>query len=71
MLIEDLERIARAAGITQLVLLTETAKQFFEHQGYSVLDRSDVPRDLQESEEFRSLCPASATCMAKTLASPS
>jgi amino-acid N-acetyltransferase len=67
--VEDLERVARAARIAQLVLLTETAKQFFEHQGYRVLDRREVPQDVQESEEFRSLCPASATCMSKTLAS--
>jgi amino-acid N-acetyltransferase len=69
--VEELERAARAAHITQLVLLTETAKEFFEHQGYRVLERRDVPQDVRESEEFRSLCPASATCMAKTLASPS
>jgi amino-acid N-acetyltransferase len=69
--VEDLERVARAARITQLVLLTETAKAFFEHQGYRVLDRREVPQDVQASEEFRSLCPASATCMAKTLASRS
>lgn len=67
--VEDLERVARAARITQLVLLTETARQFFERQGYRVLDRREVPQVVQESEEFRSLCPASATCMAKTLAS--
>jgi N-acetylglutamate synthase-like GNAT family acetyltransferase len=70
-MVEDLERVARAARITQLVLLTETAQAFFAHQGYRVLDRRDVPRDVQESEEFRSLCPVSATCMAKTLASTS
>ena len=69
--VEDLERASRAAHITHLVLLTETAKEFFEHQGYRVLDRRDVPQDVRESEEFRSLCPASATCMAKALASPS
>lgn len=70
-IVEDLERVARAARITQLVLLTQTAKQFFEHQGYRALDRSEVPQDVQESEEFRALCPASANCMAKTLAQPS
>lgn len=70
-IVEDLERIARAARITQLVLLTETAKQFFEHRGYRVIERGDVPQDVQGSEEFRSLCPASATCMAKALAEPS
>jgi len=69
--VEHLERVARAAHITQLVLLTETARQFFEHQGYRVLDRKDVPRAVQESEEFRSLCPTSATCMAKMLPSTS
>jgi amino-acid N-acetyltransferase len=69
--VEDLERVARAAHITQLVLLTETAKEFFAHQGYRVLARREVPQDVQESEEFRSLCPTSATCMAKTLASRS
>ncbi len=70
-IVEDLERIARGARVTQLILLTETAKPFFEHQGYRVIERHEVPQDVQGSEEFRSLCPASATCMAKTLASPS
>jgi hypothetical protein len=36
-----------------------------------VLERHSVPPDVQGSAEFRLLCPASATCMAKTLASPS
>jgi hypothetical protein len=49
------------------VLLTQTAKRFFEHQGYRVIDRGEAPKDVQGSEEFRVLCPASATCMAKTL----
>ena len=66
--VQELERIARAAQITRLVLLTQTAQRFFEQYDYSVIDRQDVPRDVQMSEEFRSLCPASATCMAKSLA---
>ena len=70
-LVEDLERIARAARIWQLILLTHTAKPFFEHQGYRVIERHEVPQEVQGSEEFRSLCPASATCMAKTLAGAS
>jgi amino-acid N-acetyltransferase len=70
-LIQDLERIARLARVTRLILLTQTAKPFFEHQGYRVIERHEVPQDVQESEEFRSLCPASATCMAKALTGPS
>src|SRR6266513_2284724 len=34
------------------------------------LERHSVPRAVQASEEFRSLCPTSATCMSKTLATP-
>jgi amino-acid N-acetyltransferase len=66
-LVEELERRAVAAGVTELVLLTQTARGFFEHQGYQVIERQTVPAAVQASEEFRSLCPASAACMARTL----
>jgi amino-acid N-acetyltransferase len=69
LIVQELERLARVAHIPELVLLTQTAKTFFEHQGYRVIDRRSAPGAVQTSEEFRSLCPASATCMAKTLAS--
>src|SRR2546421_8546650 len=67
-IVQELERRARAAHVTQLVLLTQTAQRFFEHQGYRALERHSVPQAVQASEEFRSLCPTSATCMSKTLA---
>ncbi len=66
-LVKALELQARAAGITQLVLLTQTARRFFEHQDYHPVDRTQVPKAVQESAEFRSLCPASAECMVKLL----
>lgn len=65
--VSELERVARGAQVSQLVLLTQTAAQFFARQGYCVIERNSAPRDMQESEEFRSLCPSSATCMAKSL----
>jgi amino-acid N-acetyltransferase len=67
-IVQELERTAKATGATRLILLTQTAQRFFEHQGYLAIERHEVPEDLQRSEEFRSLCPASAVCMAKTLA---
>ena len=67
--VQALEGAAREGKAGQLVLLTLTAKSFFERQGYQVIDRASVPDDVQGSEEFRSLCPASAICMAKKLAS--
>jgi amino-acid N-acetyltransferase len=66
----DLERRALALHIRQLILLTQTAGLFFEHQGYRAIDRQTVPPEVQASEEFRVLCPASAICMAKTLYEP-
>ena len=67
-IVRELEHLARANGIKQLILLTQTAKSFFAAQGYVVIDRASAPPAVQQSEEFRSLCPAAALCMAKTLA---
>ena len=67
LILQELERRARAAGVTELILLTQTAKPFFERQNYRTIERESVPPAVQASEEFRSLCPESATCMAKTL----
>lgn len=66
-IVSELERIARLNEISRLILLTQTAKTFFEAQGYTAVERASVPAAVQESEEFRSLCPASALCMSKAL----
>jgi amino-acid N-acetyltransferase len=66
-IVRELENIARANEIKQLILLTQTARSFFEAQGYVAIDRASAPPAVQESEEFRSLCPASALCMSKLL----
>jgi amino-acid N-acetyltransferase len=65
--VSELERLAGAAGITRLVLLTQTAADFFARRGYCAIGRTSAPDDMQASEEFRSLCPDSAICMAKNL----
>ena len=66
-MVSELERIGCASRISRLVLLTQTAAEFFARQGYRVIERGAAPQDMQGSEEFRSLCPSSATCMAKNL----
>ena len=65
--VSELERLARAEQISLLILLTQTAAEFFARQGYQVIERSSAPQEVQRSEEFRSLCPSTATCMAKSL----
>ena len=66
-LLRALEGDARREGVDLLVLLTETAQAFFAKQEYSVQDRRDVPVSIQQTAEFKSLCPASAVCMSKRL----
>ena len=62
-----LEENATRAGVTSLVLLTETARDFFEHRGYQVIDRAQAPDAVLMSSEFRTLCPQSAVCLTKRL----
>ncbi|UNK49774.1 arsenic resistance N-acetyltransferase ArsN2 [Lysobacter sp. S4-A87] len=66
-LVDALESHARAAGVRQLVLLTQTAEPFFAARGYAPIARAAAPAAVQGSAEFRSICPASATCMSKEL----
>ena len=66
-LVEALEQKAHGAGITQLVLLTESAQAFFASLDYIVIERCYVPDELQQSAEFSSLCPTAAICMTKAL----
>lgn len=66
--VQDLERVARTVRVKELILLTQTAERFFMRQGFRVVHRQAAPQDVQQSAEFRSLCPASAVCMAKSLA---
>jgi N-acetylglutamate synthase-like GNAT family acetyltransferase len=68
-LVAAVEREAVVERIEQLVLLTQTAEAFFSALGYHVVDRAYVPDEIKESAEFRSLCPASALCMTKSILS--
>jgi len=63
-------RIVTYAGskrIERLFLLTTTAQDFFAKRGFEPFDRSSVPAAIAGTEEFRSLCPASAVCMCKDI----
>jgi phosphinothricin acetyltransferase len=47
-------------------LLTTTAESFFARYGFLSIPRSEVPTSVQDSVEFQSACPDTATCMAQT-----
>ena len=66
-MVHAIEQRARDEGITSLVLLTETASQFFGALGYTAGQRADAPAAVRASSEFAFVCPASAVYMEKRL----
>lgn len=66
-LVGFLEQHCSEQGIQALFLLTTTAEAFFAALGYHVVPRSQVPAAIQATDEFSSLCPASAVVMRKAL----
>ncbi len=51
--------------VENVVLLTETAKDFFLKKGFSVIERSTITnQEMKKSSEFAQVCPESAVCMA-------
>jgi amino-acid N-acetyltransferase len=66
-LVEAVEAAASRRNLRELVLLTETARDFFAGLGYADIARDQAPASVRESAEFRALCPESARCMLKRL----
>lgn len=66
-LVEAVEAAARRQGLRELVLLTETAPDFFARLGYADIARDEAPAAIRGGTEFRTLCPQSARCMRKRL----
>ena len=54
---------AKAAGVRDVYLLTQTAEEFFPRFGFTVEERSRAPQVLGRSEEFRGSCCPSAVMM--------
>lgn len=66
-LVVAIEAKARMLGLGRLWLLTTTAPDFFRRLGYAGSERTEAPEAVQQSNEFKSLCPASAVCLSKRL----
>lgn len=64
---EEIEKSVKESGIGWLYLLTTTAKDFFDRQGYSIIKREEAPDAIRQTTEFSSLCPASAVLMKKRI----
>ncbi|WP_205230311.1 arsenic resistance N-acetyltransferase ArsN2 [Azospira oryzae] len=66
-LVGPLEAEAAQAGITDVYLLTTTARDWFAARSYSVAPRSQAPAGIAAHAQFRSTCPSSAVLMHKRL----
>lgn len=64
---EQIEQFAKESGINCMYLITHTAKDFFDHQGYCVIDRATAPEAIKQTEQFTGLCPSSAVVMKKRI----
>ena len=60
--------LAECYQVTNVYLLTETARTFFSKIGFVCVPRSDVPESIQRSAEFTTLCPDTAMVMTMSLA---
>lgn len=66
-MITDLLDHLKKSGISEVYLLTTTAEGFFSKLGFSIINRSNAPVDIQATSEFKSVCPSSAIFMVKKL----
>ncbi|CAB5091680.1 hypothetical protein D3OALGA1CA_5507 [Olavius algarvensis associated proteobacterium Delta 3] len=66
-LAESMEKYARDHEVKHLYLLTRTAEAFFSSVGFNTSERAAAPASIQDTEEFRTLCPDTAVCMYKKL----
>jgi amino-acid N-acetyltransferase len=66
-LVDWCEAEARRHGAETAYLLTTTAAEYFRKRGYADVPREAVPAAVGGHAQFRSLCPASATCLRKEM----
>jgi arsenate reductase (thioredoxin) len=66
-LVDALFKYAKAIGLKEMYLLTETAKEYFTKKEFIIIQRNQVPDAVKESPEFSHICPVSATVMNKSV----
>jgi amino-acid N-acetyltransferase len=55
--------LARQLCVSNVYLITETARDYFLRHGFCVIERSEVPESVRTSVEFTQVCPDTATVM--------
>lgn len=67
LVVSEVEKLARQAGIETLHLLTTNQAPFFERIGFVLTQRQMAPPDIAGTAQFKSLCPSSAGYLRKNL----
>ncbi len=60
---------AKVLGVRRLILLTNTAEQYFARKGFNKIDEKSVTGPIRTSVEFTGACPSHAACMELVLRS--
>ena len=60
-------REARDLGLSELWLLTTSARDYFTRRGFEAVGRDQVPDAVRATAQFASLCPSTATVMRRPL----
>jgi amino-acid N-acetyltransferase len=61
----DLLKNVEKSNLEAVFLLTETAKDFFEKQGFETVSRDNAPLEIKSTTQFSTMCPVSASFMVK------
>jgi len=67
LLYESLLSMARSFEVRKLVLLTNTAEEYFGKKGFRLVDRSSVTGPVTRSVEFGDACPEHSAIMEMSL----
>lgn len=62
-LIHQILSHAQKSEVEEIFLLTETAEKYFLRLGFKKINREDIDSRIKETQEFKTLCPASAISM--------
>ena len=66
-LVDKIISYAQLNNVEKIFLLTTTAEEFFRKRGFAAIEREALPAEIKSTEEFKSICPLSATCMVREI----
>jgi len=63
LIVNDRLRWSAREGLRAVYLLTITVPEFFQHIGFTELNRDELPNEIQGSKEYSEVCPVTAAAM--------